>query len=172
MHDPIRDHLEDHLRGSAGKIPRDFQAHLEQCEDCAIELRLYELQSEMLRSLQASQEIEPRAGFYARVMDRIETEGRSSIWSVLLQPTIGRRMAVACATLVVLLGTYFVATELSEPIVAVAPAMASVAPVSAPPASIEAQAPRPAANLPVVTDDGQLERSRDAVLVNLASFHE
>src|SRR5277367_5039761 len=103
-------------------------------------------------------------------MDRIETEGRSSIWSVLLQPTIGRRMAVACATLVVLLGTYFVATELSEPIVAVAPAMASVAPVSAPPASIEAQAPRPAANLPVVTDDGQLERSRDAVQGNLASF--
>ena len=172
MHDPIRDHLEDYLRGSKGKIPREFQAHLDQCEDCAIELRLYELQSEMLRSLQLPQEIEPRAGFYARVMDRIETEGRSSIWSVLLQPTIGRRMALACATLVVLLGTYFVATELSEPMVAVAPAMASVAPLSAPPAVIQVQAPRPAVNLPAANSDVQLERSRDAVLVNLASFHE
>jgi len=164
MHDPIRENLEDYLRGSAGKIPQEFHAHLDGCEDCATELRLYELQSEMLRSLRPEGEIEPQAGFYARVMDRIENEGRSSIWSVLLQPAVGRRMAVACATLVVLLGTYFVATELNEPTVAIAPSVASVAP-----AIPEADAPR----LKVVREDSaQVERQRDAVLVNLASFHE
>ena len=166
MHDPIRDNLEDYLRGSASNIPKEFQAHLDRCEDCASELRLYELQSEMLRSLRPGeeQELEPRAGFYARVMDRIETEGRTSIWSVLLQPSVGRRLAVACATLVVLLGTYFVATELSEPMVAVAPTMASTVP-----ALPEFQ---PARAQTVRDDSAQLERQRDAVLVNLASFHE
>jgi hypothetical protein len=168
MHDPIRDNLEDYLRGSASSIPQEFQAHLDRCEDCASELRLYEMQSEMLRSLRAGQEpgqeFEPRAGFYARVMDRIETEGRASIWSVLLQPAVGRRLAVACATLVVLLGTYFVATELSEPVVAVAPAIASTAP-----ALPEFQ---PARSETVRDDSAQVARQRDAVLVNLASFHE
>jgi hypothetical protein len=164
MHDPIRENLEDYLRGSADRIPQEFHAHLDGCEDCATELRLYELQSEIMRSLRPEGEIEPKVGFYARVMDRIESEGRSSIWSVLLQPAIGRRMAVACATLVVLLGTYFVATELNEPIVANAPAAAGVAPVLP-----EVDAPR----MQVVREDNaQIERQRDAVLVNLASFHE
>ena len=164
MHDPIRDNLEDYLRGSADKIPQEFQAHLASCGDCATELRLLELQSEVLRSLRPDEEMEPRAGFYARVMDRIENEGRSSIWSVLLQPSVGRRMAVACATMVVLLGTYFVATELSEPMVAVAPSVADVAPVLP-----EIEAPR----LQTVRENNaQVERQRDAVLVNLASFHE
>jgi len=164
MHDPIRENLEDYLKGSASNIPQEFQAHLDRCEDCASELRLYEMQAEMLRSLRAGQEVEPRAGFYARVMDRIENEGRSSIWSVLLQPAVGRRMAVACATLVVLLGTYFVATELSEPVVAVAPTIASTAP-----ALPEFQ---PARTQAVRDDSVQVARQRDAVLVNLASFHE
>lgn len=169
MHDSIRDNLEDYLKGSVSNIPQEFYAHLDGCEDCASELRLYELQSEMLRSLRPEQEMEPRAGFYARVMDRIDTDGRSSIWSVLLQPTIGRRMAVACATLVVLLGTYFVATELSEPMVAVAPTVAGVA---IPPANTM-PADMGATRTPAVrVDNAQLERQRDAVLVNLASFHE
>lgn len=164
MHDPIRENLEDHLRGSANRIPQEFHAHLDGCEDCATELRLYELQSEIMRSLRPEGEIEPKAGFYARVMDRIESEGRSSIWSVLLQPAVGRRMAVASAALVVLLGTYFVATELNEPMVAIAPAVATVAPALS------------AVDAPMVQtvrdDNAQIERQRDAVLVNLASFHE
>jgi hypothetical protein len=164
MHDPIRDNLEDYLRGSASKIPQEFQAHLDRCEECASELRLYEQQSEILRSIRPGEEFEPRAGFYARVMDRIESEGRSSIWSVLLQPTVGRRMAVTCATLVVLLGSYFVVTELSEPIVAVAPTIASASPALPELQPVRTQAVR--------DDSTQVARQRDAVLVNLASFHE
>jgi hypothetical protein len=175
MHQPIRDNLEEYLRGPAGKIPQEFKAHLQACEDCASELRLYQLQAEMLRALRPGNEAEPRAGFYARVMDRIETQGRASIWSVLLDPAVGRRLAVACATLVVLLGTYFVATELSEPIVAVAPS-AAVAPTmaSAIPASIpDAPAQQNAVRDKVVREDNvRQQRQRNAVLVNLASFHE
>ncbi len=179
MHQPIRDNLEEYLKGPAGKIPQEFQAHLAACEDCASELRLYQLQAEILRALRPGNEAEPRAGFYARVMDRIETQGRGSIWSVLLDPAIGRRLAVACATLVVLLGTYFVATELSEPIVAVAPSavvassaaptMARAIPASIPDAPVQQNVVREKV---VREDNVSQQRQRDAVLVNLASFHE
>ena len=78
------------------------------------------------------------------------------------------------ATLVVLLGTYFVATELSEPIVAVAPAavapnMASAVPASIPEAPVQ---PNVVRERVVREDSVRQQRQRDAVLVNLASFHE
>jgi len=166
MHEPIRDNLEEYLKGSPSNISQDFHAHLEACQDCAGELREMEAQAELLQALRSGIEIEPSAGFYARVMDRIETQGRASVWSLLLEPAFGRRLAVACATVVVLLGTYFVATELGEPMVAVAPAVATSVPssadLSAPP-SVEQAADR---------NSVQQQRQRDAVLVNLASFHE
>ena len=163
MHQPIRDNLEEYLRGSS-RIPQDFHAHLEACESCAEELQALELQAEMLRALRPNQELEPSAGFYARVMDRIEAQAPASIWSILLEPRIGRRLAVACATLVVVLGTYFVATELSEPMVAVAPTIASTS--SGPSVDL------PASQSFTSQDSVQQQRQRDAVLVNLASFHE
>jgi len=115
MHQPIRDNLEEYLKGSTRKVPQEFQTHLEACEQCASELRLYQGQAEMLRCLRTAGEVDPRAGFYARVMDRIEQQGRFSVWSALLQPHFGRRLAMASAVLVMLLGTYLVTTESIEP---------------------------------------------------------
>lgn len=155
MHQPIRDNLEEYLKGSARKVPQEFEAHLEACEDCASELRLHQSQAEMLRLLQSNGDIEPRAGFYARVMDRIEVDGRSSIWAVLLQPNFGRRLAMASAVLVVLLGTYFVTAESSEPVTPSSPEAA----FTASPASFD-------------QDSLQQQRQRDAVLVNLAAYQE
>ena len=158
MHQPIRDNLEEYLRGSARTIPQEFQTHLEACQGCASELRLLAAQAEMLRSLQANQEeMEPRAGFYARVMDRIEQQGRSSIWSALLDPSFGRRLAMASAALVVLLGTYLVTSERSEPEIA---GGSDVVMTGAPAQSAVAQ------------DSLQQERDRDAVLVNLAGYRQ
>ena len=97
-------------------------------------------------------------------MDRIEAEGRASIWSILLEPAVGRRLAVACATLVLLLGTYFVATEMSEPMIAVAPSIAA----TASPITADSSTPQTATD----EDSPQQQQQRDAVLVNLASFHE
>jgi predicted anti-sigma-YlaC factor YlaD len=155
MHQPIRDNLEEYLKGSARKVPQDFEAHLEACDDCASQLRFFQAQATMLRALQSDGDIEPSAGFYARVMDRIELDGRSSIWAVLLQPNFGRRIAMASAVLVVLLGTYFVTAESREPLVPTAPEAAFTS-----------------GQTSFDQDSLQQQRQRDAVLVNLAAFHE
>ncbi len=168
MHQPIKDNLEEYLRGPAQQVPRGFHAHLEACEECASELRLLEKQAMMLRSLRASGEAAPRPGFYARVMERVEEQGRGSIWSVFLLPSFGRRLAIASAALVVLLGTYLVTTEPGDRDLTLAPATVATDTVSAP-------APGAAVSddtLQQQRDTLQQQRQRDAVLVDLASFHE
>ena len=157
MHQPIRDNLEEYLTGSARQVPQEFHTHLETCEDCANELRQFQGQAEMLRLLQPDGDLDQRAGFYARVMDRVEQEERSTIWSALLQPNFGRRLAMASAVLVMLLGTYLVTSERSEPQLASTDV-------------VVAGAPRDTA---VADQDSlQQQRQRDAVLVNLATYHE
>lgn len=48
---------------------------------------------------------DPGAGFYARVMDRIEAQRAvSPFWSAFLDPSFFRRLVMASATLLVLLG--------------------------------------------------------------------
>lgn len=158
MHQPIRDNLEDYLKGSTQQIPQEFHTHLEMCEDCANELRQFQGQAEMLRLLQPDRDLDQRAGFYARVMDRVEREDRSTIWSALLQPNFGRRLAMASAVLVMLLGTYLVTSESSEPQVA---STDVVMVDGAPQATAVAE-----------QDSLQQQLQRDAVLVNLATYHE
>ncbi len=114
MHQPIRDNLEDYLKGSTRQVPQEFHAHLGACEECASELRLLEAQAKMLRSLRSDSAIEPRPGFLCPRDGADRRAGRTSIWSVFLEPSFGRRLAVASATLVVLLGTYLVTTEPGE----------------------------------------------------------
>jgi hypothetical protein len=158
MHDPIRENLEDFLTGSARAMPQAFQAHLEACDECANELRVLQTHSVMLRSLQCDADIEARPGFYARVMERIEARGPLSIWAQLLEPGFGRRLAFASATLVVLLGTYLVTTEPGDNSLASNPAIT----YDATTAQVDMSG----------NDTLQQQRERDAVLVNLASYHE
>jgi len=158
MHQPIRDNLEDYLKGSTQQIPQEFHTHLETCEDCGNELRQFQGQAEMLRLLQPDGDLDQRAGFYARVMDRVEMEGRSTIWSALLQPNFGRRLAMASAVLVMLLGTYLLTSERSEPQVS----STDVVMVNG----------APHATAVADQDSLQQQRQRDAVLVNLATYHE
>jgi len=159
MHDPIRENLEDFLTGSSRPMPQEFQAHLQACDECANELRLLQTHSTMLRSLKCDADFEARPGFYARVMDRIEARGPLSIWAQLLEPGFGRRLAFASATLVVLLGTYLVTTEPGDNNLAANPAAVAYDGNAAP--------------MEVVGNDSlQQDRQRDAVLVNLASYHE
>lgn len=160
MHQPIRDNLEEHLKASGRTIPQEFHEHLAACKECAGELRQHEAQARMLRSLQAEREMEPRPGFYARVMERIEQQRPQSIWSILLEPRFGRRIAVASAVMAVLLGTYLVTTEPSAPDLASSQqdTVLTVVPADSP--------------LTVEGNTLRLQRQRDAVLVNLASYHE
>jgi anti-sigma factor RsiW len=176
MHEPIRDNLEKFLGSPTGEISQEFGAHLEACQECAGELRQLENQARMLRALKAGPEIEPRAGFYARVMDRIEAQAQSSIWSILLQPRIGRRLAMASAVLALLLAGYLVSTEPGDQNFASAPSVVLTdlpAPVPAPQVSAQQEIPRGEITEPsVAPDTPQQQQQRDAVLVNLASFRQ
>lgn len=153
MHRPISKNLEGYLRGSVSEIPAEFALHLEACEQCASELHQLEAHSQLLQSLRATndvQDAEPRAGFYARVMERIEAQQPFSIWSIFLDRKFGFRLAVASGVLAVLLGGYLVTTEPSGPetgfSTASAPGVSSIEP------------------------DGQ--QQRDAVLADLASYRQ
>jgi hypothetical protein len=173
MHQEIRHNLEDYLRGdnflkdSGSGLPAEFHAHLGECAECANELRLLQAQSHLLRSLRteqsSAQSIEPRAGFYARVIEQIEAriEARqASIWAPFLDPKFGLRLAVASAVLVALLGTYLVTSEPSGPEFASSPAVILTDTPRATEASAQQQ------------DTLQQQQQRNAVLVDLASYRQ
>ena len=63
--------------------------------------------TELLHGLRCPDDIEPRPGFYAKVMDRIESQQKSSIWSVFLEPVFSKRLAFASMALIMLLGVAF-----------------------------------------------------------------
>jgi anti-sigma factor RsiW len=156
MHQPIREGLEDYLNGSGDReISQDFAAHLASCRACANQLDLIREQAGLLRVLRPVEDAEPRPGFYARVMDRLENQVDSSIWSIFLRPSFGRRIAIASAALVLLMGTYLVSTEPGERGVSTNPVVSTSRYVdeSVPPGD-------------------SLQQQRDAVLVNLASYPE
>jgi len=150
MHHQVRDKLEDYLRGAAPETPAEFHRHLGECQDCANELQRLEAQSQLLQSLRDTKSVEPRAGFYARVMERIEAQQPFSIWSVFLDRKFGLRLAVASGVVAGLLGVYLVTSEPGGPESGIA---ASVATASAP-------------------TDSRLQQQRDAVLVDLASYRQ
>jgi len=116
MHREIRDHIENVLAGSEPE-------HLAVCEECRSEVQGMQEHTALLRELRAPESFvaEPRAGFYARVMERIEAEGPISIWNLFIESAFGRRIAVASMALAILLGVYLVTSERSaeDPMVAV-----------------------------------------------------
>src|SRR5580693_8823151 len=161
MHQEIRQSLEDFLRDDDNKkgpgLPTEFHTHLGECGECAGELRAIEAQARLLRSLGSARDMEPRPGFYARVMERIEAQP-ASIWSVFLDRKFGFRLAVASAALVALLGTYLVTSEPSGPEYSSAPAV------------VLTDTPQ-AAQVSALENPRQ-QQQRDAVLVDLASYHQ
>ena len=111
----------------------------------------------MLRSLSAPEALELRPGFYGRVIARIETQAKPGFWSLLLDPSFGRRLVYGSLSLVILMSVYLVATE---------PATRTVA--SSSPEMILSQPILD--NRQPIGSNPQLDR--DTVLVNLATFSE
>src|ERR1700688_1315004 len=164
MHQPVKDNLEDYLKDVGGKftkpLPPAMEAHLASCGDCAGKLSELERQAVALRSLRAPDDLEPRGGFYARVMQRIEeARATNSVWSAFLEPIFAKRLMYASATLVLLVGTYLVSTEPGDLAAAYQPAT-----IVTPMHEISATADDP--------DNTTSPQERDAVLVNLAAYHE
>jgi hypothetical protein len=157
MHHPIRKNLEKYLKLSASEIPAEFHRHLGECQDCTNELRRLEAQSLALRSLGDTRDAEPRAGFYARVMERIEAQQPFSIWSVFLDRKFGFRLAVASGMLAALLGAYLVTSEPGGSESGVAATVAMSGSASGSDTSL---------------DQEGAQQQRDAVLVDLASYRQ
>ncbi len=111
MHRSIRDRLEDLLAARGAASTADLTEHLSSCAACSSELESMNAQSQMLRSLRSTEEIEPAAGFYARVMQRIEERAKESIWGVLIYSPFGKRLAYASLTIALMLGTYVITQE-------------------------------------------------------------
>ena len=110
MHQPVREELENYLAGGAPPSNR-FDQHLRECAECAAEVGVLREQAGLVRALRVDEAIEPAPGFYARVLNRIEQHVQPSIWSLLRDPSLGRRIAVASAALAFVVSAYIVSTE-------------------------------------------------------------
>ena len=107
-------------------------------------------------------EMEPRPGFYARVLERIEAQTPSSVFTLFFDSLFGRRIAMASLALALLLGVYVISSEqMADPQVASVDALPQVTLVSDGVFADNAQ-PRLVTSAP----------DQDAVLVNLVTYRE
>src|SRR6185295_3037436 len=115
MHRIIRDHLEEVLTGLGSAPEHPAGKHLTECEECRDAVAGMREQAAILRQWRlANQEIgevDPRPGFYARVLERIETQGAGSVFTLFFDSLFGRRIAMASLALALLLGVYVISSE-------------------------------------------------------------
>jgi predicted anti-sigma-YlaC factor YlaD len=161
MHRIIRDHLEQVLAGPGCTPEHPAGKHLAECEECREEVAAMREQAALLRQWRAS-EIEPRPGFYARVLERIEAQTPSSVFTLFFDSLFGRRIAMASLALALLLGVYVISSEqIPEPATFVS--------------NVSSELPQ---DLPDVFSDYSQPRlmtaaaDQDAVLVNLVTYRE
>jgi hypothetical protein len=112
--------------------------------------------NELLRGFRAP-EAEPRAGFYARVLERIELQRPVSIWALFTESLWGRRLAVASLAAAMFLSVYVVSSEQVEQNVFAAQRAVEMDPLF------------PSAGFTVMTTDAS---DSSAVLMNLVSYQE
>ena len=108
MHRQMRDQIESVLGGSPNM---SSQQHLDNCRECSLEAARMCEQAALLRALRAPAEVEPRTGFYARVMERIEAQRPISIWSLFFESAMGRGLAMASMAFALAMGIYLVSSE-------------------------------------------------------------
>lgn len=113
MHREVRKNLEDILAGNGG-LNQQRSEHLSGCPECSTELSAMREQRRMIQSLRADDSTPGQsAGFYARVMERIEAQGVASIWSLFFESRVGRGLAMASMVMALTLGLYMVSSESS-----------------------------------------------------------
>jgi anti-sigma factor RsiW len=156
MHQPVIDRLEEYLDGN-GPFP-EVEAHLSKCADCRQELAAMQAQTALFRRAFRA-EVEPDGAFYARVMNRIETQAKPSVWSLFAESMFAKRLAYASATFLVLVGVVFVsANEPDEPFAASDPHMILAGDQQYTPVTMDVNM--------------DMERDREVVLANLATYQE
>ena len=111
MHRLIQDHLEEVLGSRSHSAA---EAHLAECRECREEISSMRQQAALLRTWkvpEVAEELAPRPGFYARLMERIEAQRPVSIWQIFSDSAFGRRIAIASMALALLLSVYLVSSE-------------------------------------------------------------
>lgn len=152
MHEPVIQRLEEYLDGE-GPFP-EVEEHLRKCANCKDELEAMRRQSALFRKA-FKIEAEPDPAFYARVMNRIETQARPSVWSLFGESMFAKRLAYASATFLVLVGVVFMsATDPDQGVAFGDPEMIL--------AGDERYTP--------VSMDSDMDRDRQVVLVNLTTY--
>jgi predicted anti-sigma-YlaC factor YlaD len=89
-------------------------AHLAACTECREEVDAMLVQNELLRSWTLTGDVpeaEPRPGFYARVLEKIEAQRPVSIWALFTESLVGRRLATASLAMALVMGAFVVAGE-------------------------------------------------------------
>lgn len=109
MNPRIENNLEGFLSGAldAARLGEFEKAVAESDAETRLLIERMARQSRLIQSsLRApEQHADPGAGFYARVMDRIEAQRAAfPFWSAFLEPLFFRRLVMASATLLLLLG--------------------------------------------------------------------
>jgi len=161
MHRLVRDHIEEIV---AGVESASVAEHLAACEECRSDVAVMRSHSATLRELRAPDDAEPRPGFYARVMERIEAQSPASIWNLFIESAFGRRIALASLALAMLLGVYVISAERAtdQPIVADRQAQPAIVLGEDAPGRVIGQMDRSSMD----------QSSNDDVLVNLVTYQE
>jgi hypothetical protein len=168
MHRIIREHLEEILAGRGLAPEHPARKHLSECEECRGQVSVMREQAAILQDWRPVGEPELRAGFYARVLDRIEAQGPGSVFTLFFDSLFGRRIAMASLALALLLGVYVISSEqMSEPEIRGVDnlpqaTLVSDLPENLPGAFTEYAQPRLVTGTP----------DQDAVLVNLVTYRE
>jgi anti-sigma factor RsiW len=113
MHQAIVEGLEEYLGGVLKPAAqRDFEAHLEACEDCRREVSGMLEISGLFESLRPAEEVVPSPGFCARVMQQVGRSQVPSFWSLFsLDAAFGRRVVFAALLMLAVFGSFLVSRE-------------------------------------------------------------
>jgi anti-sigma factor RsiW len=156
MHSLVKEHLEE-LLGAGGIRTSDagVDSHLAGCHACRREVDALRAQAAIFQSLRPATGAEPHPGFYARLMDRVEAQRRTSFWGAFLDPGFTRRIVFASLIFLVLFGGYLASSERAAPMMASGPEV------------IMADSARP-----VSGTGSDPQQDRDAILVTLTTYQE
>ena len=112
MHAVIVDDVEEYLTGTLPpSSQRRFQAHVETCGECRLEIQEMREFSRLLASLKPAEVLEPSASFVARVMQGMPIRPAPTVWSPFADFAFGRRVVFASLLTLAVLGTLLVSRE-------------------------------------------------------------
>jgi len=115
MHAVVTESLEEYLSGVLEPaVRRSIETHLHACAGCRAEVDGMADVSQLFGALR-NQPCEPAAGFYARVVERIEANSSAPSFAGLFafDLVFARRLAFSCMLTLAVLGSVLVSREMA-----------------------------------------------------------